>query len=170
MAKLYANENFPSPVVGALRKLGHDILTVQETGKAGQAVPDEDVLAFASEQRRVLLTLNRKHFIQLHARSPGHAGIIVCTFDPDFAAQAQPIHDALSQAGNVAGQLVRVNRPPPAGYGAAKLILASPPETELMTNRKALPNRSGHRHDCARLRPWRAGCMTIATGECRTSG
>ena len=38
MAKLYANENFPFPVVEELRKLGHDVLTVQESGKAGQAL------------------------------------------------------------------------------------------------------------------------------------
>lgn len=30
MARLYANENFPLPVVEALRRLGHDVLTIQE--------------------------------------------------------------------------------------------------------------------------------------------
>jgi hypothetical protein len=40
MARLYANENFPFPAVVELRRLGHDVLTVSETGKAGQAVPD----------------------------------------------------------------------------------------------------------------------------------
>jgi hypothetical protein len=34
MAKLYSNENFPLPVVEELRQLGHDVLTIQETGKA----------------------------------------------------------------------------------------------------------------------------------------
>ncbi|NVM30155.1 MAG: DUF5615 family PIN-like protein [Candidatus Helarchaeota archaeon] len=37
MARLYANENFPLPVVEELRKLGHNVLTIQETGKAGRA-------------------------------------------------------------------------------------------------------------------------------------
>jgi hypothetical protein len=36
MARLYADENFPQPVVMGLRRLGHDVLTVQEAGKAGQ--------------------------------------------------------------------------------------------------------------------------------------
>ncbi len=31
MAKLYANENFPLKVVQALRTLGHDFLTSQES-------------------------------------------------------------------------------------------------------------------------------------------
>ena len=45
MARLYSNENFPLPVVEKLRALGHDVLTIQETGKADQALPDKDVLA-----------------------------------------------------------------------------------------------------------------------------
>jgi len=49
MARLYANENFPLPVVKELRRLGHDVLTIHETGKAGQSVPDETVLAFARD-------------------------------------------------------------------------------------------------------------------------
>ena len=51
MAAFYADENFPLPVVEALRRLG--------------------------------LTLNRWEFIGLHAQLPRHAGIVVCTQDPD---------------------------------------------------------------------------------------
>ena len=88
MARLYANENFPLPVVEALRAAGADVITVSETGKAEQAWPDEDVLEFAAQDDRALLTLNRKHFIRLHRTGAEHAGIVVCTFDPDFAGQA----------------------------------------------------------------------------------
>lgn len=111
MARLYSNENFPFPVVAELRRLGHDVLTIQETGRAGQAVPDEEVLAFARGEGRILVTLNRKHFIRLHGRQPDHAGIIVCTYDPDFGGQAHRIHDALESNSGMSGQLVRVNRP-----------------------------------------------------------
>lgn len=48
MARLYANENFPLPVVESLRKLGHDVLTTWEAGKAEQAIGDSEVLAEAS--------------------------------------------------------------------------------------------------------------------------
>ncbi|MGH7139327.1 MAG: DUF5615 family PIN-like protein, partial [Pirellulales bacterium] len=34
VARLYANENFPFPVVDELRRRGHDAITVAETGKA----------------------------------------------------------------------------------------------------------------------------------------
>ena len=110
MARLYANENFPLPVVNELRRLGHDVLTTQDTGRAEQAVPDEEVLEFAVNQKRAVITLNRKHFVQLHRRESDHSGIIVCTFDRDFIAQAQRIHDATSVS-ELAGKLIRVNRP-----------------------------------------------------------
>jgi len=53
-----------------LRQSGHDVLTIQETGKADQSVADEDVLTFAAEENRILLILNRKHFITLHKIKP----------------------------------------------------------------------------------------------------
>ena len=111
MARLYANENFPLPVVEALRLAGHDVITVAETGKAEQAWPDEDVLEFAAQDERSLLTLNRKHFVRLHAERTDHAGIIVCTFDPDFARQAQRIDVEIGAKSDLRGQLIRVNRP-----------------------------------------------------------
>ncbi|MCK4450110.1 MAG: DUF5615 family PIN-like protein [Anaerolineae bacterium] len=113
MARLYANENFPLPVVKELRRLGHDVLTIHETGKAGQSVPDETVLAFACVDGRGLLTLNRKHFIRLHNEQPHHAGIVVCTLDPDFVGQARRIHKAIESQAQLPGQLIRVNRPAP---------------------------------------------------------
>lgn len=70
MARLYANENFPLPVVAELRRLGHDVLTVRESGKANRAVPDGEVSEFARAEKRVVLTLNRKHFIALHSLKP----------------------------------------------------------------------------------------------------
>lgn len=91
--------------------MGHDVLTIHEMGKAGQSVPDEAVLAFACADGRVLLTVNRKHFIHLHNRQSHHAGIIVCTFDPDFVSQARRIHEAIEAQAQLSGQLIRVNRP-----------------------------------------------------------
>lgn len=111
MAALYADENFPFPVVEELRRLGHDVLTSQEAGNAGRAVPDEQVLAFAVAQQCTLLTINRKHFIRLHRDSPRHSGIIVCTYNPDFAGQAARIAEALAANPDLAGVLLRVNRP-----------------------------------------------------------
>jgi hypothetical protein len=111
LARLYANENFPLPVVEALRRLGHEVLTIRDAGRAEEAVPDAEVLAEASGDQRAILTLNRKHFIRLHHERPEHSGIIACTFDADFERQAQRIHQTLEAHSNLRGQLLRINRP-----------------------------------------------------------
>ena len=110
MARLYANENFPWPVVRELRRLGHEVLTTSDTGKSGQAIPDEEVLSFATTRNMAVLTLNRRDFIRLHGSHPVHEGIVVCTFDPDFARQAIKIHETLLAHPALTGLLVRVNR------------------------------------------------------------
>ena len=111
MAKLYGDENFPLPVIEELRRLGHDIVTIQDTGKDKQGVSYETVLAFAIAEERAVLTINRKHFIRLHRLQPEHAGIIVCTFDPNFVRQAIRIHETIELKIPLLGQLIRVNRP-----------------------------------------------------------
>jgi predicted nuclease of predicted toxin-antitoxin system len=66
VVRLYADEQFPRIVSELLRNFGHDVLTVQEAGKGNQAIPDEEVLNFAIQEERAILTLNRYDFIQLH--------------------------------------------------------------------------------------------------------
>ncbi len=113
MASFYADENFREPVVDALRRLGHDVLTCRQAGRAGQRIADEEVLADALALGRVLLTQNRKHFIQLDREGRNHCGIVVCTFDRDAEALARRIAEAVlaQEVGN--RWLVRVNRPHP---------------------------------------------------------
>lgn len=109
--QLYADENFSQPVVQHLRELGHDVLTTVDAGKAQQAIPDPEVLEFATTHQRVLLTFNKWDFVTLHQTTPNHAGIIVCTQDRDSSALAQRIHAALNANPDMTGKLVRVNRP-----------------------------------------------------------
>ena len=111
MARLLADENFPLPVTEQLRALGHDVATLEELGKSDQRLSDEGVLELAIEQRRAVLTLNRRHFIRLHDVVPAHAGVVVCSFDLDFTGQAHRIAEALDAAASVAGRLFRINRP-----------------------------------------------------------
>ena len=112
MARLYADENFPLGVVEQLRLLGHDVLTAREAGRAGFGIPDPIVLEDARTQARAVLTHDRKDFIRLHSRDPHHAGIIVCTNDPDIVALAQRIDRAILAAGSLTGRCLRVNRVP----------------------------------------------------------
>lgn len=112
MALLFADENLPFPVVEQLRRSGYDVLTMLQMELAGQAIPDDQVLALSTSLNRCLLTLNRKDFIKLHRQQPDHAGILICTFDADFVALAQRIDACLTEAETTtAGKLLRVQRP-----------------------------------------------------------
>lgn len=108
---LYADENFPLRVVQELRRLGYDVLTAFEDGRANQAISDRDLLARATEVNRTLLTLNRQDFKRLHTQVPDHAGIIICTEDPDRVGQAQRVAACIAEATELKGQLIRVYRP-----------------------------------------------------------
>lgn len=97
MARLYADEDIPYGVVEELRRMGHDVLTVQEAGQAqGQ---DPQVLAYAIAQGRAVRTHNRRHFIRLHRQTSSHRGIIICTRDSDDVALAQRIDQAIAARG-----------------------------------------------------------------------
>lgn len=109
--EFYADENFPLRVIEELRRLGHDVLTAFEDGRANQSVTDEHVLVRATETHRVLLTLNRLHFKRLHRQMPNHAGIVICTEDPDRRGQAKRISASIIQAQDLKGRLIRVYRP-----------------------------------------------------------
>lgn len=84
MPTFYPDEDFPGPLVTALRALGYDILTVPQDGRAGADAPI--VLARAAELGRAVLTKNRDDFHRLHAAMPDHAGIVTITDDNDRAA------------------------------------------------------------------------------------
>jgi predicted nuclease of predicted toxin-antitoxin system len=111
MASLYADEQYPLPIVEFLRTFGHDVLTVQETGKANQKIPDEEVLAFAVSNDRAVLTFNRLDFIRLHNLRPDHAGIIISKADNDWQRMAELINEEISKAETLRGRLIRVKRP-----------------------------------------------------------
>ncbi len=111
MALLYADEQFPRQVVILLRALGHDVLTVQEAGKAGLKIPDDQVLEFATSEERAVLTLNRQDFFRLHRLNPEHAGIIACKDDSDRPRMATRINEVISIEKILARKVIRVNRP-----------------------------------------------------------
>ena len=111
MARLYADEHFPRIVSELLRTMGHDVLTVQEAGNANLGIPDPEVLAFAVNNNRAVLTINRYDFIRLHRLQTDHAGIIVCTNDLDRNRLATRINEAISREEDLRGKLIRVVRP-----------------------------------------------------------
>jgi predicted nuclease of predicted toxin-antitoxin system len=108
---LYVDENFPLRVVEELRRLGHDVITALEDGRANQSITDRELLTRATELDRAILTLNRLDFKRLHVQVPNHAGIVICTEDPDRLGQAQRSAQSIAEMAELQGQLVRVYRP-----------------------------------------------------------
>ena len=56
MSRFLADENVPRSAVAALRAAGHDVLAIAETAPG---TPDEQVLATARDQGRILVTFDR---------------------------------------------------------------------------------------------------------------
>jgi len=56
LALLYTDEGFPLQASRLLREMGHDVLTVQEAGKANQRIPDETI---AEPLSKKLIRVNR---------------------------------------------------------------------------------------------------------------
>jgi hypothetical protein len=108
--RFYTNENFPVPSVIFLREIGYDVQTSQDAGNAGISMVDKDVLNYAINNNRAVLTLNRRHFIQLHKINPHHFGIIVCKVDSDFQRLAKKIHETVVSYKKLNGELIRINR------------------------------------------------------------
>lgn len=111
MARLYMDEQFPKVVSQLIRDMGHDVLTVQEAGKGNLGIPDNEVLSFAIDENRAVVTLNRDDFVRLHRADPQHCGIIVCTNDPDRSRMAIRLHESIVAQEVLQGNLIRVVRP-----------------------------------------------------------
>ncbi|MFC1705760.1 DUF5615 family PIN-like protein [Planctomycetota bacterium] len=74
-------------LVGRLRRAGYDLLTVNDAGL--RTASDEEVLARAAAEDRVLVTRNCADYLELHHARSEHAGII-CVY-----AEAEP-HKCMS--------------------------------------------------------------------------
>ena len=101
-------------MVAILRKLGHSVLTSYEAGQANQGIPDEALITYATHRQRVIITLNRQDFIQLHRSGIDHSGIVICKDDRSYINQMRTLHQYLQSQTSFANRLIRVkkqNRP-----------------------------------------------------------
>jgi len=110
MIELYADEDFNYLAVKILRKMGYDIKTTQEVGKAGKGIDDKTQLVYATSEGRAILTHNHKDFYRLHANNE-HSGIISCTHNKDYQQLAQRIDEKIREVQQLNNQLIRVTRP-----------------------------------------------------------
>ena len=117
--KVKLDENLPVSASQVLTEIGHDVETVVGEGLAGS--DDPTVLAAASAEGRVLVTLDRG-FGDVRAYPPGsHGGIVVLRPDSQAASSVLSTLSSLTTHHDleefrgciviVRGHLVRVRRP-----------------------------------------------------------
>jgi Domain of unknown function (DUF5615) len=68
------------------------------------------VLAYATANRRAVLTINRQDFIRLHKDQIDHGGIIACTENRNYQRLAAKIDAAVCSIESLHGQLLRITR------------------------------------------------------------
>jgi len=117
--RIKLGENIPVSAANVATRLGHDVDTVIDEDLVGAS--DADVLAAATREDRLLITLDRG-FGDLRAYPPGtHAGVVVLRVASQDARNiADAVHSFVASAdlGNltgcivvVRGHLVRIRRP-----------------------------------------------------------
>lgn len=75
-----ADENFPLPTILELRKHGYDIITAEQAGLL--SARDLEYVRYCNENSRILLTLNKKHFIKPDNLSTFRSVIIAVVVHP----------------------------------------------------------------------------------------
>jgi predicted nuclease of predicted toxin-antitoxin system len=109
--KFYADENFPLQTIKELRNLGHKVLTIFDDNRGNQEIPDEEVLARATQLEMAVLTHNRLDFKRLHAKNNEHFGIVICTENKNPLELAELIHKKVLEFESLEGELIRIYRP-----------------------------------------------------------
>ena len=95
--RLLADENFPKPLVEALRAHGHDVLWART---ALQGWKDVALLDFAEAERRVVLTLDRD-FWQIAMQRPiplDRSGVVLFRVHPATPRNLEPLVRAFAEA------------------------------------------------------------------------
>ena len=100
--RLCANENIPEDCVLRLRKSGHDVLWIREISPGS---PDNDVLALAAGEDRLLITFD-KDFGELVFRrgaKASHGVVLFRVSQPSGAAVAERVAAVLASRDDWSG-------------------------------------------------------------------
>lgn len=76
--RIFANENLFEPIIDYLRSLGHDVLSIRDTGLSG--ISDDDVYQRACKEKRVVITVvitMDKDFSRMFRFPPERCGGII---------------------------------------------------------------------------------------------
>lgn len=95
--KLLANENFPLPSVRELQRQGHDVVSIS---LLSPGMSDENVLALAHREQRVLVTFDRDYGMLVYQeRQPPPPAILYLRFRPKFPDEAATIISTILNLG-----------------------------------------------------------------------
>ena len=110
---LIDEDSLAKPLVKILRKVGHDVVTVNEVGLTGQS--DCIVLNYAKEKGRVILTHNCRDFDFLHQENPIHCGILAIYKNADYSKNmtrqeiVKAINNLEAASTSLANQFIALN-------------------------------------------------------------
>jgi len=104
----YADENLSYKLIRELKELGYDVLRAYEAGNANQKIPDDQVLATATNLSRSVFTYNRQDFLKLHLSGITHAGIIALKEDSNPFRICKFLHDHLITETNLKNRFFRI--------------------------------------------------------------
>lgn len=76
MLRYFFDEHVKEPIADQLKRRGIDVLTAKDAGRANQEIPDDEQLAFAVSQGRVLVTADRDFTTLAYTCTP-HEGVIL---------------------------------------------------------------------------------------------
>ena len=111
MHLILQDEDVPSMAVEELRRLGHDVISLNDLALNNIGLPDDEVLEVAIALGRAVVTHNKKHYIRLHRITEGrHTGLIVCSRFDDPLLLAEKIHRQISKYDSLETMLIRINR------------------------------------------------------------
>lgn len=99
-ARFLADTNVPVKIIHSLRGLGYNTVTMQNVENTSQPenpMDDDQVLDYATQHKRTVVTLNKKHFKKLREDNVTHYGIIICRTDDEEHKRAKEI-DAIAKA------------------------------------------------------------------------
>ncbi len=106
MANLLLDEDVDVRLAEYLTRLGHDVVTVSGLGM--WSTPDHDVLLFAAQANRAVVTRNRNDFYALHAASANPAGIVVIRSANNIQQLAERIDRRVRREEPLTGKIFQV--------------------------------------------------------------
>lgn len=118
MARIYLDEQMDTDLTEMLVGYGHDAIHTYDVGNRG--APDSRQLLFAADTGRILVTLNREDFEELHRwwlalnswgiMGRDHSGILTTWGDIPTAEWAVLVNDFLQQSQELTNRMLRYNR------------------------------------------------------------